>query len=68
MNKCPQSSLPTPTIRQTLKEDLVTISYHYVRLFKMMYADVRKGLKKPASGKRTIAPLSDHQRNYLSAH
>lgn len=66
MTKCQLSNLPAPTLRQSFKEDFTTLSYHYRRLFKMMLADVRKGLKKPSSGKRTVAPLSEHQANYLA--
>jgi hypothetical protein len=60
--------VPTQTLREAFLENSETIRYHYVRLFKMILAEIKRGMRKPKEGYRYIAPLSFHQEVFLAEH
>ena len=47
------------------REAWTTFTYHYVRLFKTLKKDVVRGCRKPAVGKRWIAPLTTEEKSFL---
>jgi hypothetical protein len=55
------------SFKARLSEDIETVRYHYVRLWKEISKDIKRGLRKPKSGRRYVANLSEHQAAFLKS-
>lgn len=55
---------PNESDWEIFKEDFSTFTYHFRRLLKEIFKDVKRGMRKPESGKRYIADMTEHQASY----